>query len=144
MFHPVRFLATNHANRLIYLWFHLGLHLASVIIPIFIHFLPDSTSSNVQNNEQLMLYITERLQHLSSAHPKEFSSAVQRLKNNWMNLCDWSINRKERVYLILKNKARVLITALILLSTVRMLCRENVDRLIIWLREGVFFLLVCQ
>ncbi len=47
-----------------------GPRLALLIIPLFIHFLPDSTLSNIKID--LTSYITERLQYFLSIYRNEF------------------------------------------------------------------------
>jgi hypothetical protein len=75
MFQPSKL---NKLDFYFYFYF-IGIHLASIIIPLFINFLPDSTSSNFKINIHLISYIIERIQYLLPIYSDEFRLIFQTL-----------------------------------------------------------------
>ena len=57
----------------------LRIRLASLIIPLFINFLPDSTTSPLKTNARLLSYIIERIQYLIPIYSNEFRLILQTL-----------------------------------------------------------------
>ncbi len=53
--------------------------MASLIIPLFINFLPESATSPLKTNARLLSYIIERIQYLIPIYSNEFRLILQTL-----------------------------------------------------------------